>query len=72
MNDLKLLGKLYQTNEGDVVFIPEPKTIKRVGEPGKIVRQPTPEDVDISKEKEVDHSLGGVLKKHGKVSEKKV
>ena len=28
-----------------------------------IVKQPTPEEARIAKEKEIDHSLGGVLKK---------
>ena len=63
MHNLKKLGELYQTIEGEIVFIPFR------GEVGTIVKQPTPEDVDISKEKKEDYSLDGRLKK---MSEKDV
>jgi len=68
MNNLKLLGSLYQTSEGDVVFIPvKTLTVSNTkpedGKPGRIVRQPTPEDVGITKEEKADYSLEGVLKK---------
>ena len=68
MNDLKLLGKLYQTSEGDVVFVPArqdnyikpaPNSVRG----GKIVRQPTPDEARIDKEKVADLTLDGVLKK---------
>ena len=62
MKNLKPIGTLYQTNDGEVVYIPIS------GKIGKIVKQPTPEEVLISKEKKTDHSLLGILKKHDKMS----
>jgi hypothetical protein len=71
MTSLKLLGKLYQTDDGEIVFLPssnlvsikQPQTLNGK-KSGKIVKSPTPGESRIAKEKKVDYSLEGRLKKH--------
>lgn len=65
--NLKAIGTLYETGEGEYVFIPATSNAVRVGgpeSPSGVVRAHTPEEARIAKEKEEDLSLDGRLKKH--------
>ena len=64
MPDIKVLGTLCKNNETGEHFLVPAKESVTVRQPGKIVKQPTPEDVEISKEMKKDYTLRGVLKKH--------
>jgi len=69
MKNLKLIGTLFiNTETGEKVLFPvggaTPQSKK---EPGRIVKQPTPEFIKDSKEEAESRktfNLGGILKKH--------
>lgn len=61
------LEELYEELKNYKVALTDRNKVKS----GKIVKRPTPEEVRISKEKEIDYSLKGRLEKH-EVSEKKL
>ena len=46
------------------VFYTFKEPSKQPVEPGKITKQPTPEEVEIEKEHKKDYSLSGILKRH--------
>ena len=61
-----VLGVLVKNDEtGEVTMLPVSLTERQSkgGKSGKIVKQPTPDEVTISKEQEEDYTLDGRLKK---------
>lgn len=64
MPDVRILGTLCKNNETGEYFLVPAKESSSVRLPsGKIVKGPTPEEVSISKEKKINYSLEGVLKR---------
>ena len=67
MNDLKPIGMLCEKLNGEYIFVPISVATRVSSQREKpesgIVKQPTPEEARIAKEKETDYSLKGVLKK---------
>ena len=65
--NLKPLGILFlDKTTKKRVFYPLGEPSKQPKEPGKITKQPTPDEVKVEKETKKDFSLGGILNKHAK------
>lgn len=73
MTNFQPYGILLKNNRNEFKFvrIPVEETVDRLAkqpsefdEDGKIVLQPTPEEVRISKEKKVNHSVNGALRRY--------
>ena len=70
-----ILGVLVRNDDtGEVTMLPVSLTDRQPsgGKSGKIVKQPTPDEVTVSKEQAEDFSLDGRLKKHKEVSKEEL